>query len=432
MSVAGIVCEYNPFHNGHAYQIRRLKEDFGMEAVVCAMSGHFMQRGEPAIIHKMTRARMALRSGADLVLELPAMYATRSAYWFALGGLSVLNGTGIVTHLAFGSETTDLSGLQNAAQRLAYPSPAFRQSLKAHLSQGLSFVTAQAAALAETSGEAGAAGMPAGYIPQLLIPSQPNDRLALSYLQIIAEKGYPLEPILIPRKGDAYHQTLPSRDTGLTSASAIRRLLQNERTPADAPASADPADLVRAYMPKESYDLIKTYPHRWVGPQSLAPILMHLLRRATPEDLRRLPDMTEGLENRIIQSAQLAGTMDEFYQLLKTKRYAMTRLQRAMTHLYLNYTNDAAHSMAQGAPYLRVLGCTAKGQALLQQMKSSSTLPVITKAGQLNRLSLHDPHGRSAWELEMRSGYLYALLQNPEGTAPAAMLEHQLKPVLEA
>lgn len=429
MSVAGIICEYNPFHNGHAYQIRQLKEAFGMEAVVCAMDGHFLQRGEPALVHKMARVQMALSAGADLVLELPALYATRSAYWFALGGLSLLSGTGVVTHLAFGSETTDLTALQKTARYLASPSPAFKEALKIHLSSGASFVAAQAAALEDLIAKERCDGASVEPASPPLIPHLPNDRLGLSYLQVIAEKGYPLEPILVPRKGDAYHQTVPTPGTALASATSIRRLLRKATPDHGLLHGQGMPESAGIYLPHESFRILQQYPYRLVFSEDLDPILLHILRRSSPEEIRRLPDMTEGLENRIIECARTAVSMVSFYEMLKTRRYAMTRLQRAMTHLYLNYTVDQARWLSQGTPYLRVLGCTAKGRELLQKMKTESRLPVITRAGQLNRICLEDAHARSAWELEIRCGQLYALLQNPEGKLPAPLAEHQLKPI---
>lgn len=429
MSVAGIICEYNPFHNGHAYQIRQLKEVFGMEAVVCAMDGHFLQRGEPALVHKMARVHMALSSGADLVLELPALYATRSAYWFALGGLSLLSGTGIVTHLAFGSETTDLTALQKTAQALAHPSEAFNKALKTHLSSGSSFVAAQAAALEDLMPARKDGAASAAQDLQALIPQLPNDRLGLSYLQVLAEKQYSLEPILIPRKGDAFHQASPTPGTGLASASAIRRLLRNDGPDPRLHLAPGMLESVIAYLPPASLRILKHYPFRLVFPEDLEPVLLHMLRRSSPEELLRLPDMTEGLENRIIDCANTAVSLSSFYEMLKTRRYTLTRLQRAMTHLYLNYTVDTARWLPQGTPYLRVLGCTAKGRQLLQKMKTKSRLPVITRTAQLNRICHEDAHTRNAWELEIRSSRLYALLQNPDGNRPAPQGEHQIRPL---
>lgn len=426
MSIAGIICEYNPFHNGHAYQIRHLKEDLGMDAVVCAMSGNFLQRGEPALLHKSDRTQMALAAGADLILELPALFATRSAYWFALGGVSLLANTGIVTHLAFGAETNDLTALQNTAQLLAKPTADFQQNLRNQLDKGLSFVKAQALALDSSLNQS--------QKTQIYVPSLPNDRLALSYLQILAETGWSLKPILIQRQGDAYHQATPSGQTAFASAKAIRRQLDQSTDPHQTLSALE------AYLPPESHAIIKKilqpnsdtldktqiHSQRLVFTKDLEQVLLHILRRATCSDIKSLPDISEGLEHRIYQSARQAVNLDQFYQQLKTKRYSLTRLQRAVLHLYLNYTSDLAAEISAGCPYIRILGFNRKGQALLKQIKHQGNRMLIARSGQLKRLSYQDSSSRNAWELEVRSGDLYALLQ---GSKSEGSPEHQLAPL---
>ncbi|MDR1194174.1 MAG: nucleotidyltransferase family protein, partial [Peptococcaceae bacterium] len=217
MKIAGVICEYNPFHNGHWRQLRWLKEEKGMDAVVCALSGHFTQRGEPAVAGKGQRVKMALDCGADLVLELPAYYATRSAYWFALGGVLLLAAAG-AGYLAFGAETDDLPALSATAARLARPDPAYLDALRRFLSAGLPFAEARAKALTADG-------------RRNFAPALPNDCLALAYLQVIAEKGLALRPLLLPRAGADYHAVaLPAGGagpaSGLASAAAIRERLR--------------------------------------------------------------------------------------------------------------------------------------------------------------------------------------------------------------
>ncbi|MEL7622627.1 MAG: nucleotidyltransferase family protein [Clostridiales bacterium] len=432
MKIAGIVCEYNPFHEGHWLQISKLRYEHGVDAVICAMSGHFMQRGEPSVISKERRVKMALAGGADLVVELSALYATRSAYWFALGGVLLLAAAG-ATHIAFGAETDDLPAFQATAARLAKPDRLYTEALRRFLAAGLPFPEAQAKALnyGQSSGNSFA-------------PALPNDRLALSYLQVIAEKGLSLEPILIPRSGSAYHETkLPENQTpgailspGATlaagglispggpaslsglppaSATALRRRLQEGIRLYDYRklSAAQLTTLgVAKHIPEASLPYLANT--CLVFPADVAPIQMALLRRADHQALLALPDMTEGLENRIVDVACRAGSLEEFYRLLKTKRYPLTRLQRLVTHLLLDYREIHARHLAGSPPYLRVLGANSTGFRLLHQARKASPLPVISRTRQMKELIRQNPHAAAAWELEARSAALYSLISGSE------------------
>ncbi|MCL1805851.1 MAG: nucleotidyltransferase family protein [Clostridiales bacterium] len=401
--VAGIVCEYNPFHNGHWLQIRKLREEHGAEAVVCAMSGCFMQRGEPAVAGKACRAMMALSCGADLVIELPALYATRSAYWFALGGVSLLAATG-ATHLAFGAETDDLEALRKTADRLARPDAAYQEGLRRFLDAGLPFAEAQAKALHDGDSHD-------------FVPSLPNDRLALSYLQVIAERGLPLKPLLIPREGAAYHETkLPA--SAIASATAIRHRLEEGAGlhRSRGLSAAQMAGLgLSAYIPEAALSCLAGTP--LVFPADAAPIQLALLRRADLQALAELPDMSEGLEYRAYDAASRAGSMAEFYRRLKTRRYPLTRLQRMAAHLLIGYRDSHAALLPGGPPYLRILGASEAGRRLLHQIKKQPPVPVIAKTSQIKGLAAADRHAAAAWELELRASAMYSLLRGDDYTA---------------
>jgi len=419
MLVAGIICEYNPFHNGHLYQIQQLKTEYGIDAVICAMSGHFMQRGEPAIVHKLDRTNMALNAGADLVLELPALFATRSAYWFALGGVSLLAGTGIVTHLAFGAESNDLPALEKTAAFLAKPGQAFEAALKTRLKEGLSFVEAQGAALKDRF--------------NALVPTAPNDRLALCYLQIIAERKYSLKPILIPRKKAGYHDLQPVAGSNFASANAIRSMLASASSPQEG------LQEIQSYIPEASLSILQNiispqtntpepvYSSRLVFTSDLSDILLALLRRTDIKELKTLPDMTEGLENRIKYCALHSSNINDFYRQLKTKRYNLTRLQRTLLHLFLNYKEELASQIDLGCPYIRILGCTAKGRQLLSAIKANSNLPIISRSNQMKNICRSNKAAANAWQLDVRSGDLYAWLQKEKIQGSP---EYKLQPIV--
>ncbi len=463
MKIAGIVCEYNPFHEGHWLQISKLRYEHGVDAIVCAMSGHFMQRGEPAVISKERRVKMALAGGADLVVELPALYATRSAYWFALGGVLLLAAAG-ATHIAFGAETDDLPAFQATAARLANPDRLYIDALHRFLDAGLPFPEAQAKALSYGQGGSQAGSRSAGQIS--FAPALPNDRLALSYLQIIAEKSLSLEPILIPRSGSAYHETqLPDNQlsggrlasggfAGSSGSLGSSGNLRSSGSPGSTGnlgshrASGNPASLSglppasATALRRRLQEGIRLYDYRklsasqlttlgvakhipeaalpylsntsLVFPADLAPTQMALLRRADQQSLLALPDVTEGLENRIMEAACRAGSLEEFYRLLKTRRYPLTRLQRLVTHLLLDYREVHAQGLAGGPPYLRVLGANPTGCRLLHQAKKTSPLPVISRTRQMKELIRQNRHAAAAWELETRSAALYSLFSGGE------------------
>ena len=396
--VAGIVCEYNPFHEGHFLQINKLRREHGADVIVCAMSGHFMQRGEPAVTTKERRTMMALSCGADLVIELPALYATRSAYWFALGGVSLLAAAGI-THLAFGAETDDLQALQATAERLANPDDAYTSGLQRFLRAGLPFAEAQAKALTD------------GSLHQF-VPDLPNDRLALSYLQVAAEKQLSIKPILIPREGSAYHaNTLPAQGSQIASATAIRRRLSD-----GALRFANHtlnADMLRAlaidkYIPEAALPYLADAQLLFAA--DAAPVQMALLRRANRASLLALPDMTEGLENRVLSAAARAEDLDAFYRLLKTKRYTMTRLQRMVTHLLIDYQATHADRITDGVPYLRILGTSSAGRLHLHQIKKTVPIPVITRTSRMKELIRQCRHAADSWDLELRCTAIHGLL----------------------
>lgn len=390
MQVLGIISEYNPFHQGHLYHLNKAKEASGLDYIVCAMSGNFVQRGEPAIFDKWARTQMALQHGVDLVLELPFLYATRSAYWFARGGIELLSGTGVVTHLSFGVETENPDGLQRMAGELAKETDSFKQSLKLALKEGVSYPRARAMALGKT---------PADYA-QL---NSPNNILGLAYLKVLQECQIPLSPVIIQREGSSYseNQLLPGM---LPSATALRAELAKK------PGELPPA--VKDYLTKDTQAIICREYEQGRGPvltESLNNQFMTLLRRSSRKELENIVDVTEGLENRIWRVARSAVHYREFLDQLKTKRFTYTRLQRFLLHLLFNYTKDKEQYLPGGPPYLRVLGFTAKGSKILREIKKTGHIPVITKSAHAAKFE-DSRKFREFWKMDLLATDLYALL----------------------
>ena len=355
MQTVGIIAEYNPFHLGHAYQLAEVHKRIPEAEIIAIISGSFTQRGEPALLDKWERARLALQGGCDLVLELPFIFACRSAQDFATGGVQLLSRLGIVHTLAFGAETDSLELLEQAAQRI--DSPAFQQQLHARIKNG----TAYASAVEELLEDEGASGF----------IRKPNNILALEYLRSI--KGCSgLSPLLIQRQGAGYHNE--SLEALLPSASALRlalyegRLRQKEATAAAPPATAQRLlELNEADLPCMD---------------RLYPALQLALLRQSGSKLREIYGMEEGLENRL-QEAATASCYAEFIQGAVSRRYPATRLQRLCLHLLLDLDRGTAANLGKEGPlYARLLAASPKGKKMLKTIKAQSSLPIIAKTAQ--------------------------------------------------
>ena len=362
MDVAGIVAEYNPFHGGHAYHIAQTRRALGQCAVAAMMSGNFVQRGACAIFDKWTRARAALEGGADLVLELPTVYAMSSAEGFAKGAVGLLAAMGVVTHLSFGSECGDANALRRVAACL--DSAPYQAELRRLLDGGSPFAVCRQAAVEALLGRDAA-----------VLLARPNNNLGVEYIRALDALGSPIRPVSIFRAGAGHdgggHPNYPS-------ASFVRGQILSGALPADNPASL-------------------TYCERAV---------LARLRVMTAEDWALLPDsgIPEGLPQRLVRAAEQASGLEDFYALAKTKRYAHARIRRLALWAFLGLRerDRPAHP-----PYLRVLGANGTGRALLREMKARAALPVITKPA----------HGKGLLllELEARCTDLYQLCRETPG-----------------
>ena len=350
----GIIAEFDPFHRGHAHLIAQAKAALPGAPVVCAMSGPFTQRGEAAIASKYARAEMALRCGADLVVELPVQWAVSSAESFARGGVQMLHALG-VTHLAFGSESGDLTALQAVAQAL--DSADFPDALRPYLQQGLPFASARQKALETLVGAETAACL-----------TRPNNLLGIEYLRAIRTLAPEMRVLTIPRVGVAHNAA--GVKEGFASASQIRQWLlagELERACEQVPEPA--AEILRGQTPAAL-----TYNARGI---------LTILRRMTPEDWRALPDCGEGLEHRLCRAAGESTTLEQFWDAVKSKRYAHARIRRLTLWAYLGLTRQ--ERWESGVPYVRVLGLSEGGKAVLKQAKGLGRLPVLTKPAQVKR-----------------------------------------------
>lgn len=365
METAGIVAEYNPFHRGHAWHIAETRRQLGGDAaLVCVMSGHWVQRGECALTDKWSRAAAALSGGADLVLELPTPWAMASAEAFARGAVSLLAATGVVDVLSFGSETGELAPLEEAAAAL--DAPEYPEKLRAALGQGLSFPAARQEA-------AGAACL-----------SAPNNNLGVEYLRSLRALGSTIRPLTVPRQGAGHDGPAAG---GFASASELRRLLRAGRGAEAAPYLTAP------------------WSGELAGMQHIERAVLARLRTMGEGDWAALPDGggAEGLPSRLAKAAREAVSLEDFYTRAKTRRYPHARLRRLALAAFLGLT---AAERPAAPPYVRVLGLGGRGRALLRRMKDTCPLPVIVKPAQAREL---DGPARTLFESEARYTDLYGL-----------------------
>lgn len=395
MSAIGIIAEYNPFHSGHAWQLAAARRSSGCQAVIVTMSGSFVQRGEAAIFDKWFRAELAVLGGADLVLELPFAFACRSAETFARGSVRLLAACGLVSHLAFGAETADLSWLQQVAAQKELP--ATQERLRTALRAGLPYAAALGRALSSAEGAA----------PLLALP---NNILALEYLTALARYAPRIQPLALPRQGAAHHAPgLPA--SGFASATALRQALHQENAGTLAP-----------FFPPQVFRRLTHSAPPAVSMAALESALLYRLRSSSASELALLPDLEPGLEWRLLACARTAQSWEELLGQLKTRRYSRTRLQRLLVHALLGFTAEAASSLAAAGPaYLRVLAFSDRGRQLLHTLKHTASLPVVLRGAslapsrQLQQKTLAGTHPLSAWQWEMRATDLHALASGQAG-----------------
>lgn len=330
----GIIAEYNPFHAGHAYQISEVRKILPNAEIVAVMSGSFTQRGDPAILDKWTRARLAVSNGVDLVLELPFVYAVRSAQDFARGGINLLAKLGVVENLAFGAEVSDLEKLKFAAA--TFDDKNFTANLKLEMASGKSYAAAVTKILS------GVAQVDIG---------RPNTILAIEYLRALPKT---ITPILIPR-GEI-----------ISSASAIRHELYKDSVAWEkiSVPAAVLQELKVSELPNEEF--------------LLRPILAKLLTSKL-DDLKKIYGMSEGIEFKLLESARRAKTFSELVGGVVNKRFPASRVKRLLLHFLLNVT---AETFLEVGDYARVLAFNERGKTLLKKIRTVGNLPIVTKISQ--------------------------------------------------
>lgn len=355
MNVLGIVAEYNPFHNGHLWHMQQAMQLCGASYCIVAMSGNFVQRGEPACADKYTRAEWAVTCGADLVLEIPSVFCLSSAERFASGAVKTLASTGVVTHLAFGCELADLAALGYIANFMDNETPAFKQALNSNLAAGLSYPQAKHRALAS-------AGLGAKYLNAL---TRPNNILAVEYIRCINRLGLDIKLIPIQRESCEHSDTELS---GVVSSASAIRLALSARNPAVYEALPSPTALSLQFNASLPITL-----------ETTEQLMLYKLRTMPPADIAKLPDVTEGFENVLSREAARCADAETFFAACKNRRYTMARVKRICMCAILDISRDLADEMSLTTRnlYMKILARRRSAVSLVSAISSISPIPLL-------------------------------------------------------
>ena len=375
MARIGIIAEFNPLHLGHKYLISEAKK---LGQVVTVISSNFVQRGDTAIFEKRTRTKMALNCGADLVLEMPVCYSMSTAQSFALFGVTALKEAGCDA-LMFGSEIGEIEPLLKTAEVLL--SDDFSQKLAEKLKSGVTFAAARQSAAEEC-------GAPTDILKSA------NNNLAIEYIIAAKNIGADFEFLTVKRKGSG-HDSITT-DSGFASASLIREKLY-----------LGDFDFAKKYMPKEAVGLITLDEISKIG--NIETAILSVLRTKTVEDFKKLPDISEGVENKLFLAIRVATSLEEVYNNVKSKRYTLARIRRMVLSAFLGLDNSF---FMQKPEYIRVLGFDKIGEEIIRERRKISNIPIILKATEIKNLS---EKAQKMFEIENRATDLYLLsLKKPQ------------------
>ncbi len=360
MNVLGIISEYNPFHNGHGYHLQKSIEKTKADYTVCIMSGHFLQRGEPALFDKWQRAEIAIENGIDLVLELPTIYACNSAEYFGHGAVKLLDGLGCVTHLSFGSESGQLDALSHIASILVREPKEFKTLLHQYLDEGVSFPKAREKALIDF-------GVSADDM------NQSNNILGIEYIKSLIKLNSSIQAVTVKRFGSDYND--PTIHGEICSATAIRATLNKTKD----------MNTVKNVVSPATFQLLTDYISKNHTPTYLEdtlPLLQYELLSSDSHALSNIFSFSEGIENRIIKTVRENKDVESLINSIKSKRYTQTRIQRMLMHVLLKMEKEPVNQIMndESTHFLRILGASENGFKLIRHLKKNelNKYPLIT------------------------------------------------------
>ena len=366
MNVLAIIAEYNPMHNGHVFQINEAKKIANADFVITCMGGNFTQRGNTSIVSKFEKTKMALLNGSDMVIELPTIYSVSSSENFAYGAIKILKELNFVTHISFGIEEENIQKLQDIAELLQNEPLGYCKILKEQLDLGVSYPEARAKAVS----------IYLNNIEYETIMQGSNNILAIEYLKQMKKQKANFVPIGIKRNKVSYNSTKIIED--YASSSAIRKFIYNNELLQ-----------IKSVMPKSAYEIlinnIKNGTYN-IDLNNYSKIIIYKLRTMSLKQISNLPDVNEGIENLIKSSADKTNNISELIKLVKSKRYTQTRIQRILIYTLLNITKQDMKISKKTSPYIRVLGCTKKGQKLLKEIPQNRLITSLKKYEQ-NKLN---------------------------------------------
>ncbi len=379
MKVSGIICEYNPFHNGHLYHIRETRKN-GATHIVAVMSGNFVQRGDTAIMDKIERARLAVRSGADLVIELPVQYCLSSAENFASGAVYLLNSLGAAQEISFGSECGDVEKLSEALDTVEMTALSHAEEIRSIMEKGYTYPRALNSVIN-------------GIEPEIAsIVAEPNNLLAIEYMRALKKYSCKMKPFTVKRMSADHDSTAPAGE--YASASYIRECI----------ASGKDISRISEYTTSLWTDAVSNAVHSGATAslERLERVLLYKLRSTDPEEIAEISDVGQGLEHRIY-GARMAGSLEELLFTIKTKRYTMARIRRIMLSLLIGIKKS---DMEELPPYGRILAFNERGAEILSAAKSSAKIPYSSSLAKLSQIN--EKAERFA-ELEVRASDVYGL-----------------------
>ena len=355
----GIIAEYNPFHNGHLYQIQKAKELTGADTVIAVMSGNFTQRGDTSLINKFEKAKIALQNEVDMVIELPTIYSISSAENFALGGIKILNEIGNIDYLVFGIEEENLEKLQAIADVLVNEDDEFKRNIKEELDKGNSYPKAREIALKKVLSSENVKN----------IMQKPNNILAIEYLKALKITNSKIKPIAIKRKNTMHNDE--NINENYASGTYIRKLFIENNF-----------NEIKKVVPKYTYERLLELKNQGTYVSSIndfSDIVIYKIRTMTKEEISKIADVNEGLENSIKLASTTCKTIDEIIEKVSTKRYTKTRISRILTYILLDITKSDMEQSKNNNPYVRVLGINKKCEEILSTINDSKLITSLKK-----------------------------------------------------
>ncbi len=391
-NILGIIAEYNPFHNGHSYHIKKAKELASSDYVVAIMTGNFTQRGNTSIMNKWEKAKIALENEVDMVIELPTVYATSSAENFASGSIKILKELGFITHISFGMEADSVEGLDNIAELLLKEPRNYINILKEELAKGVSYPKAREQAIVKYFNDK----------KYEEIISEPNNILAIEYLK--AMKRYKLDVKVVGIKREKVSYNSKNVVNEYASATAIRHLLLSNNF-----------EEIARTVPKSTMKVLTENVKNNTCVLDLTEfekMIIYKLRTMSTEEIYNIPDVTEGLENVIKTAVSKTNNLLELIELIKSKRYTQTRIQRILVHILLEITKKDIEMSAKAIPYIRILGVTKNGKKLLSFIKSKN---IITSVKSFEEVNLNRNYKRML-DIDKRATDVYTIAYKNNST----------------